>query len=445
MQTLNPSKILSILALCCVIGAATAPAPVQAEQGTQQKKGEEQLLDQIVVIVDQEAILLSELQRTLEVIKNRIRAQKIQPPPENELIKQVLDHMILEKLQLAQAEKNGMVIDDLTLNATLKAIAAKQNLSLEQFKHKLEKDGIDYREYRKDLSNQIVLERLSDAVANSYVSVSEQEIDDFLVNIQDQNENIQYLASHIQVSIPESTRPEDIQAAEKEAEELYQKLQKGEDFAQLAVSHSDARDALEGGNLGWHRLSELPSVFTKPLTALKPGEYSRPIRSPGGFHILKLHETKGVQRHVINQVHARHILMKPNALIGDEQVREKIAGLRNQILGGADFAKLATQLSEDPGTKDKGGDLGWTESTAYVEQFAKVISSLPANKISEPFKTEYGWHIVQVLERRDYDNTAEYQRVQARQAIFRRKAAIEDEMWLRRLRSEAYIDYRMEI
>lgn len=442
MQTFNPARTLLTLAICCVL--ATAPSPVPAQQAKPQKS-EEQLLDQIVVVVNKDAILLSELGHTLDIVKKRIREQNIELPSENELIRQVLDHMILERLQLAQAEKNGMVTDDLTLNNALKNIASQQQLSLEQLKQKLEAQGIDYLEYREDLRKQIILDQLVSAVVNTYVVVSEQEIDDFLANMQDQNDNIEYLASHIQVSIPESARPEDIKAAEKEAEELYERLRKGEDFAQLAVSSSDARDALDGGDLGWNRPSELPSAFIKPLTTLKPGEFSRPVRSPRGFHILKLHETKGVKRHVIKQVHTRHILMKANALMGDEQVRDKIAGLKKQIQDGADFAKLAAQFSEDPGSKDKGGDLGWNETKAFEGQFAKVVSSLPVNKISEPFKTEYGWHIVQVMGWRDYDNTAEYQRELARRAIFRRKAAIEEEMWLRRLRSEAYIDYRMEI
>jgi len=277
------------------------------------------------------------------------------------------------------------------------------------------------------------------------VVVSEQEIDDFLAGMQGRNDDIQYLVSHIQISIPEAAHPEEIQASEKKAEEVYQRLLKGEDFAQLAITNSDARDALEGGDLGWNRLSELPSVFTKPLATLKPGEFSRPVRSPRGFHILKLHETKGVKRHVIKQAHVRHILMKPNARASDDQVHDKIGDLRSQIQQGTDFAKLAMQFSEDPGSKDKGGDLGWNEPSIFARQFENVVNTLPLNKTSEPFKTDYGWHIIQVLGWRDYDNTVEYQREQAHRAIYRRKAAIEEEMWLRRLRSEAYIDYRMHI
>jgi peptidyl-prolyl cis-trans isomerase SurA len=290
-----------------------------------------------------------------------------------------------------------------------------------------------------------VLDRYVNAVVNNNVVVSEQEIDDYLASMQGLNDNTEYLVSHIQISFPEAARPEDIQAAEKKADEIYQKLRNGGDFTQLAIANSDAHDALDGGDLGWNKLSELPSVFTKPLTALKPGEYSRPVRSPRGFHILKLHETKGVKRHVTKQVLARHILMKPNALADDNQVHDKIAELRKQIQQGGDFAKLAMQYSEDPGSKDKGGDLGWNEPSMYAEQFEKVVSTLPLNRISEPFKTDFGWHIVQVQGWRDYDDTSEFQREQARRIIYRRKAAIEEEMWLRRLRSEAYIDYRMKI
>jgi peptidyl-prolyl cis-trans isomerase SurA len=440
MQIFNPTRILAPLALCCAIAAAPAHA-----QKARTQDPNEQLLDQIVVIVNEDVILLSELNRTLDQAKKNIRSQNIRLPAEKILIKQVLDHMILEKLQLAHADRSGLVIDDLTLNATLKSIADKEGLSLEQYKSKLERQGINYVEYREDLRKEIILGRFSNAVVNNAVVVSEQEIDDYLANTQGHNDNIQYLASHIQVSIPESARPEDIQTAEKEAEELYKKLQAGEDFAQLAVSNSDARDALKGGDLGWNKLSELPSVYTKPLATLKPGQYSRPIRSPRGFHIVMLHDTKGVKRHVIKQVHARHILMKPNTLTSDEQVRAKMSDLRAQLAKGGDFAKLAAEFSEDPANKDKGGDLGWAQPKEYTPQFAQVISSLPQNKVSEPFKTEFGWHIVEVLGRRDYDNTGEYQREQAYRTIFARKGAIEEEMWLRRLRSEAYVDYRMTL
>ncbi len=440
MQIFNANRILPALALCCAI----ASPPLHAQKD-KERNPNEQLLDQIVVIVNDDVVLLSELNRTLDQAKRSIRAQNIELPPEKVLIKQVLDHMILEKLQLAHAERSGMVIDDLALNAQVKKMAQKENLSLEQYKNKLERQGIDYVEFREDLRKEIILARFANAVIDNAVVVSDQEIDDYLANVQGLNDNTQYLASHIQVSIPESARPEDIQIAEKEAEELYQKLRGGADFAQLAVSHSDARDALKGGDLGWNKLSELPSVFTKPLATLKPGEYTRPIRSPRGFHILKLYDTKGVKRHVIKQVHARHILMKPNTLINDQQVREKLSDLRRQLANGADFKKLAAEFSEDPTNKDKGGDLGWNESDVFVQQFSDVLDSLPLNKLSEPFKTEYGWHIAEVLGRRDYDNTSEYQREQAYRIIHARKGAIEEEMWLRRLRSEAYIDYRMTL
>jgi peptidyl-prolyl cis-trans isomerase SurA len=440
MQIFNATRILPTLALCC----AVASAPLHAQKD-KERNSNEQLLDQIVVIVNEDVVLLSELNRTLDQAKKSIRAQNIQLPPEKILIKQVLDHMILQKLQLAHAKRSGVVIDDLALNAAMKNIAEREGLSLEQYKRKLEKEGADYVEFREDLRNEIMLSRFANAVIDNAVVVSEQEIDDYLANTQGHNDNIQYLVSHIQVSIPESARPEDIQTAEKEAEELHQKLQGGADFAQLAVSDSDARDALKGGDLGWNKLSDLPGVFTKPLATLKPGQYSRPIRSPRGFHILMLHDTKGVKRHVIKQVHARHILMKPNTLTSDEQVRDKMSDLRKQLAKGADFAKLAAEYSEDPSNKDKGGDLGWAEPHGFVRQFADVITSMPLNKISEPFKTEFGWHIVEVLGRRDYDNTAEYQREQAYRIIHARKGAIEEEMWLRRLRGEAYVDYRMTL
>jgi peptidyl-prolyl cis-trans isomerase SurA len=404
---------------------------------------EEQHLDGIVAVVNEGVVLESELNEEYNNIVQYIRANKIEMPPANVLKKQVLDKLIVEHLQLQEAEKYGLQVDDTTLNEALRQIADRNNMSLDEFRKTLLKVGKDYLEYRENVRKEITLNQLTQSVINSRVVVSEAEVDDYLANSQSANDS-EYLISQIQISIPEAATSDVIKKSEERANAIFEKLRSGGDFAQLAIAESDGRNALEGGDLGWNRLNALPTRFAKQILEMKVGDFSRPIRSPRGFHILLLRDTKGIQRHVIKQVKARHILIKPNTLLTDEQARQKLAGIRRQILDGADFAKLAEENSDDPGSAAKGGELDWAEPWAYVAQFQHVVETLPLHKISEPFKTEHGWHIVEVLGRRDYDATVEYQRWQARQDIYKRKAAVEEELWVRRLRDEAYVEYRLD-
>lgn len=403
----------------------------------------QQYLDRVAAVVNEGIVLESELQEEYFNIVQYLRANQIEMPPPDVLKKQVLDKLIIEHLQLQEAERYGLEVDDTTLNDALRQIASRNNLSLEEFRKVLLSEGKDYLEYREQIRREITLTQLTQSLVNSRVVVSEAEIDDYLANSQNANDS-EYLISQIQISLPEAATPEVIQQAEAKANAIFEKLRGGADFAQLAIAESDGRNALEGGDLGWNRLNALPTRFTKAILELKVGEFSRPVRTPRGFHILLLRETKGIERHIVKQVRARHILVKPNTLLTEEQARSKLAGIRQQILDGADFAKLAEQNSDDPGSAAKGGELDWAEARAYVPQFQRVVETLPLNKLSEPFKTEHGWHIVEVLGRRDYDATVEYQRWQARQDIHKRKAAVEEELWIRRLRDEAYVEYRLD-
>jgi peptidyl-prolyl cis-trans isomerase SurA len=403
----------------------------------------QQYLDRIAAVVNEGIVLESELEEEFRNIVQYLKTNKIEIPPAEILKKQVLDKLIIEHLQLQEAERFGLEVDDTTLNNALRQIADRNNLSLDEFRRTLLNEGKDYLEYREQVRKEITLTQLTQSFVNSRVVVSEAEIDDYLANSQNAN-NSEYLISQIQISLPEAATSEVIQEAEQRANAIFEKLRNGADFAQLAITESDGRNALEGGDLGWNRLSTLPTRFNKVLLELKTGEFSRPIRSPRGFHILLLRDTKGIEKHVVKQVRARHILIKPNTLLNNEQARLKLAGIRQQILDGADFAKLAEENSDDPGSAAKGGELDWTEPGAYVSQFQQVVKTLPLKKISEPFKTEHGWHIVEVLGWRDYDATVEYQRWQARQDIYQRKAAVEEELWIRRLRDEAYIEYRLD-
>lgn len=403
----------------------------------------QQHLDRIVAVVDEGVVLESELEEEYNNIIRYLKANKIEMPAEDVLKNQVLDKLIIEHLQLQEAELYGMQVDDTTLNNALRQIASQSNMSLEEFRQTLLNEGKNYLTYREQLRKEILLEQLTQAVVNSRVVVSEAEVDDYLANAQGAN-NSEYLISQIQISLPEAATSDIIQKAEEKANSIFDKLRDGADFAQLAFAESDGRNALEGGDLGWSRLNALPAQFTRAVLELQIGEFSRPVRSPRGFHIILLRDTKGIQRHVVKQVNTRHILIKPNTMLSEEQARLKLARIRQQILDGGDFAKLAQENSDDPGSASKGGELDWAEPRDYVGQFQRVVETLPLKTISEPFKTEHGWHIAEVMARRDYDATVDYQRWQARQDIRKRKAAVEEELWLRRLRDEAYVEYRLD-
>jgi peptidyl-prolyl cis-trans isomerase SurA len=404
---------------------------------------QEQLLDKVVAVVDEDVVLLSQLQEETADIKQRLRERKIPIPAEDELKKQVLDRLIIQTLQLSEARRRGITVDDLMLNDAVRKIATQKKMTLEQFKRHLESQGDDYRKFREDLRNEMIITRLSQMAVSGRTVVTEQEIDDYLANMHGRNEDLEYLISHIQIAIPEAAGPEQIQTAATEADEIHKKLQAGTDFGQLAIAHSDGRQALEGGDLGWLKLSQMPGDFVKYISSLRINQFSKPFRTPQGFHILLLRDSKGIKRHVVNQVRARHILLKPNMLLTDQEARAKLANIRKQILNGADFGALAKQFSEDPGSAEKMGDLGWAAPNIFAPEFRQALAELQINKISEPFQTTYGWHIVQLLERRNYDHTPEYQREQAYQAIYTRKAVLEEDLWLRRLRSEAFVDYRL--
>lgn len=424
----------SVLAALVLLFSASAPA---------QQEQQAQLLDGIAAVVNQNIILKSELAREMRLVYQRLNEQGMEAPPVDVLQKQVLERLVVRELQLQEAARQGLTIDDITLDETVRNIAANNNMSIEQFRRHLESQGDDYRQFRSDLRQDILIDRLRRQAVHSRILISEQEVDDYLA-AGEENDTSRYLLSHIQVSLPEASDAEAIARARERAEALYQRILDGESFAQLAVSESDGRHALEGGDLGWRTLNELPAQFATEVRRLKIGDVSKPFRTPRGFHLLKLHDTQGVERHMVRQVNARHILLTPNMLKSDDDIRRELADLRQQILDGAGFAELAREHSEDPGSVNKGGELGWAQPDRYTPAFSQVLERLPVGKVSEPFKSPYGWHIVEVLGWRNYDNTVEHQRAQARETLFKRKAGIEEELWLQRLRDEAYVDYRLD-
>ncbi len=403
------------------------------------------LLDRIVAVVEDQAIMQSELSERVNVIKQQYAGREHQLPPPAQLERQVLERMVLESLQLQMAEDRGIRIDDLTLNETMRDLAARNNMSLPAFRDRLVAEGIDYVSFRGQVRDELVMTTLRNRVIGDQVQVSEQEIDEFLVNQASSTDSgMEYHLRHILIALPEGASAEEIEAASERAEEIRDRALSGENFAQLAASESDGQDSLEGGDLGWRTAAQLPTLFARNVVTMEAGDTSEIIRSPSGFHIIHLVARRGGSRAMVEQTRARHILIEPNALLSDEEARLQLQSLKSRIQGGEEFAVLAKANSDDKASAVEGGSLGWINPGQMVPEFERVMNSLEIGQMSEPFRTQFGWHIVQVMQRRQHDSTDEVRRDRAREAIYQRKAEEETELWLRRLRDESYVEYRLE-
>jgi peptidyl-prolyl cis-trans isomerase SurA len=402
-------------------------------------------LDRIAAVVDNDVVTQTELDRRLRAVMRKLSARPGLMPPAELLRRQVLERMVLERLQLQMAERRGIRIDDLTLNETMRKIARRNNLSLQEFRDRLVNSGIDYAEFREQVRNEVIIDKLQERVIDRKVRVSDQEIEDFIASQSGAlNSDVEYRIGHILIALPEGATPDEVKAARDKAMAIRERLLEGEDFAQLAASESDGQKALEGGDLGWRKANQLPSIFARDITKLDVGDISEPIRSPSGFHIIKLQDRRGQTSQVIQQTHARHILIKTSAVVDDDQARTQLNSLRQRLLNGTDFAELARSNSDDAASAVDGGDLGWSNPGELVPEFEEVMGSLQPGQISEPFRSPYGWHIVEVLGRRDYDGTEEVLRAQARQILRARKIEEQTELWERRLRDESYVEYRLD-
>jgi peptidyl-prolyl cis-trans isomerase SurA len=406
-------------------------------------KGE--LLDRVAAVVNDGVVLSSELDEQIVAISERLRTQKLELPPQNVLRQQVLERLVLEQIQLQRADKAGMKIPDEALNNALQEVAQQNHIELSKLPEALSAQGIDYPSYRNSMRKELTLSLLRQRDVLQRISVTPHEIDQYLEKQKSApSATSEYNVSHILIAVPQAATANELDTASKRADEVYQKAKGGEDFAKLAVAYSNSQDALDGGALNWRKGTELPTFLTDVVLRLKPGEIAEPLRTPTGFHIVKLNEMRVANQQVmVNQVHVRHILMKTNELADDATVRQKLTDLRTRILKGEDFAGLAHTSSEDPGSASEGGDLGWAGPGNFVPEFEQVVAGLKENEISEPFKTQFGWHIVQVLGRREFDNTDELKRRHAAEEIRASKADEETELWLRRLRDEAYVELRV--
>jgi peptidyl-prolyl cis-trans isomerase SurA len=402
-------------------------------------------LDRIVAVVDQDVIVASEMDQEITLILAQIRERGTRLPPRAAIERQVLERMINKRLQLQAAKRLGIQVDDTTLARAIGNIAEKNNLTLGELRDTLEAEGISFAAFREDTREKIILARLRAQEVVNRITVTDREVQHFLEsNLAQSSGRSEVHLQHILVALPEGASPEQSRSAKEKAEQLVDKLRAGADFAELALIHSDGRQALEGGDLGWMKLTEVPSLAAEAARSLEAGGVSDPIRSSSGFHVIRVAEIKGGERQLITQTHARHILIKTNELVSDQEARARLAQLRHRLIGGDAFADLARSHSEDTGSAIKGGDLGWVNPGDTVPSFEQEMDSLQPNDISQPFQTPFGWHILQVLERRRHDNTEQMLKTKAQEKIRNRKADEATDLWLRRLRDEAYVEIRLE-
>jgi peptidyl-prolyl cis-trans isomerase SurA len=436
----RPFAAIALVAAACAVTCGVTFAQTR-ELST---RGE--LVDRVAAIVGDGVVLTSQLDSEVERITARLRENKTELPPRNVLRKQVLERLVVQEIQMQRANRIGMRVNDEMLNEALQDVAQRNNISFSQLPAALQAQGLDYRDFRDEIRRDLTLQMLRQRDVLARINISPRELDQFMARQQKlPNQNAQYSLSHILVSVPVSASTEQLAAREARAKEAYTKIKGGEDFAQLAVSYSDSGTNVEGGSLGWRKGAELPSIVAEVIPKMAPGDVTEPIRTPSGFHLFKLNDIRGgEQQAVISQVHARHILLKTNDLEDDSTVEQRLSNIRERILSGKeDFAAIASVTSQDPGSAAEGGDLGWAGPGTFVPEFEKQVDTLQENDITQPFKSKFGWHIVQLLGRRVHDATDDMRRNRAFAQLRESKAEEETEMWLRRLRDDAFVEYRL--
>lgn len=420
----------AVLALALHAGpAATAPLPV----------------DRIVAVVNNGVITEHELRSRLDNTLRQLERQKTPLPPRGLLEKQVLERMITERILVQLAEDTNIRFEGPQLDRALARIAQQNNLSPEQFRAALEKEGTDYNAFRNQIREEMMISRLRERDVESRITVTDAEIDNYLANpAAESGQQTEYRLAHILVLAPEGASPEQLEATRAKAEKAYAELQAGADFRQVSASYSDTQNALQGGDLGWRNPAQLPTLFAVAVKDMKRGGYSPVLKSANGFHILKLTDLRGKDvALVVTQTHARHILVKLNEVVTDNDARNRLQQLKERIENGADFTELA-KLHSDDLSASKGGDLGWLSPGDTVPQFERAMDALKPGELSEAIASPFGWHLIQVLERREQDVTQERRRFEARQAIRNRKAEEAFEDWIRQARDRAYVEYRLD-
>ncbi|EMR13473.1 survival protein SurA precursor (Peptidyl-prolyl cis-trans isomerase SurA) [Methylophaga lonarensis MPL] len=401
-------------------------------------------LDRIVAVVDDEIILESELAEMEANVRQQLRQRGSSLPSPDMLRRQVLERLVMQKIQLQHADRIGIRVGEDGLNAALRQIADNNQMTLREFRDALEADGFSFAEFRESIREEMLIARLRKSEVEDRVIVSEREVDNFLATVarQEGNPETSYLVQHILISLPDAAEPEQVQAAQARLDQVLALLNDGADFAEVAAGYSDGQTALEGGSLGWRTEAEIPSLFVDHVTNMRVGQISEPIRAGSGFHLIRLEDQKSEETFLVRQTRASHILIQSNELLTDEDASARLEQLRNRIINGEDFAELARANSDDTGSAIDGGSLGWASPGVMVPEFEEVMDSLAPGELSHVFQSRFGWHLIKVHERREQNMADEYRRNQARETLRQRKIEEEMESWMRALRDEAYVEYR---
>lgn len=403
-----------------------------------------EFIDRIVAVVNNDIITEFELNERLQLVKRQLENQKIALPPNDVLEKQLLERMINEKVQLQFASETGIRVDDSALDQAVARIAEGNHMQIGQLRQALEKDGVSFGKFRENIRNEIILSRVKEREADNRVVVTESELESYFAHQTQKGSDTEYNLAHILIQVPDQANAEKIQERKQKAEQALAELKKGTDFGQVAATFSDAPDALQGGELGWRPASRLPQLFSDALNALQPGEISPVLRSPNGFHLVKLLDKRGRDAVlVVTQTHARHILIKTNEVVSETEAKRRLTELKERLDNGANFAELARLHSED-GSAAKGGDLGWLSPGDTVPDFEHAMNALPLHVVSPPIHSQFGWHLIEVLERRKEDVTQEKQKFRARQEIRERKADEAYQEFVRQLRDKAYVEFKQD-
>jgi len=402
-------------------------------------------LDRVVAIVDEDVVLESELNDRTKAVLQRLQGQYSQLPEEDVLRKQVLEQLIVERIEIGLAKRYEIKVEEVEIDQAIERIRDKNKMTADDFAADLKRQGLNIAGLRNQIRDELTINHLQQGVVSSRIKVSPQEVDNFLASSDGKfATSPDYHIGHILIAVSSTADAETIAAADKKAKDIYQKLQGGADFAQLAIANSNDQAALQGGDIGFRKLAQLPELFGTQLATLKTGEVTQPFRSGAGFHILKNIEQRGGGAQLIEQTHARHILVKTSEIMDDNQAREKLLGLKDRIEKGEDFAKLAKANSEDTGSMLSGGDLGWSTPGMFVAAFEENLANTPIGKISRPFKSQFGWHILQVLERRKEDMSEQMKRNQAQNVIRSRRFDEEFQLWLTQIREEAFVEIKLK-
>lgn len=430
-----PAILAAVLSLaCCAAFAQGSPGRTRI-----------QLVDRIVAVVNLEVITQFELGERLQRVMRELRERKTPLPDREVLERQVLERMITERVQLQRATETGLRVEELQLDQTVARVAESNNMTLAQFRQTLERDSVPFQKFREELRGEIIMSRLREREVDNRITISENEIDLFLADEQENKEAVsEYELSHIVIRLPEQASPEQTQRQLGRAEEVVKRARDNTDFAQLSAAFSDAPEAMTGGELGWRPHERLPDLYLEAVKKLRPGQVSEVLRSPAGYHVLKLTNIRGAGApFMVGQTHARHILLRVGELLSESEAQRKLENLRERIVNGVDFGELA-KLNSDDGSAGAGGDLNWLYPGDTVPEFERAMNELKVGELSKPFKSQFGMHLIQVLERRVADVSSERKRLEARRVLRDKKSDEAYQEWVRQLRDRAYVELRLE-